>query len=123
MHKLNEAFKLRDTELTLVKRCICFPSFPVTCSPKARSVMETKNGPVFIHLSVLDTKSDPPVFRLTDFGFLILEPHSLADLLSPGLPPSPSPSQPLPSQPLPGSAPDKWVLGRRLQSSFGYTAG
>lgn len=122
MHKLNETFKLRDTELTLVKRCICFPSFPVTCSPKARSVMETKNGPVFIHLSVLDTKSDPPIFRLTDFGFLILEPHSLADLLSPGLPPRPP--HPSPFHPSPFlSAPDKWVLGRSLQSSFGYTAG
>lgn len=45
--------------------------------------------------------------RLTNnFGFLSLEPYPL-ETLFPGLPRS---------YPLPGSAPEEWVLGRKLQS-------
>lgn len=86
---LNETFKWRDTELTLIKKCICFPYDTVICSLKAWSITETKNGPVFTHVSVVDIKPNPTLFnRLTDFHFLILEPHPSADLMSAGLPQS-----------------------------------
>ena len=48
---LNETFKLRDTELTLIKRNICFLSYLVICNLRARSVTETKNDK-FLHIKV-----------------------------------------------------------------------
>lgn len=109
---MNSFLKLRDIELTLIRTFKClFSLLPSGMWLENKiSYRNIKNGPIFIHLGIVDKNL---IYEPTDLGFLILESHPPADFMSPALPLSYL-FLALPER--------RWVLDRKLWMSSGRPA-